>query len=531
MAAPAKAQPSNRQVIYIDAQDDIASLIEVVEKADKRIVVLVLPKRPEVLSSVVNMKLLRESGLQFDKKIVLVTTDRAILAIAANVKLPVAATLSSQPVIPDPDAMIDEPAEDQPTASTVVQPGPTDQPKPVAKSIKVPNFSRFVKRLLLIATGLTLIVVAWLVAFRILPQAEIQIETNLEVIEDIVLEVTLSPEASRLNIEQKIVPFHLDTKDHELTETVNASGEKRVGVQASGLIKLTNCTDAAVTIPAGTILVADGLTYTNQQEVSLEGGNFNSSGDCKSLGDHAKTVTINATEVGEQYNFTGFRVYALPDGFSGKITAETTDLVDGPSPIAGGSDEIVNYITQVDLDQANSQLALQRSDDTIKSNLQQQLIRSNLIPLNDTFMVDIIETEADVVVDQEADSGLLTQQLSYSLGGVSSDDIKVLLHPLIESQANGLALVDDGLSSAQFTLKIIDDDLYQLKIAVIAQVGSTLVEADVFNQIKGLPAKEVSESLRQQDGIVNVQIKLSPPWINNIPTDINKVKIEIINDD
>ncbi len=90
----------NKDVIYIEPEDDITDIILKIENSKEKIVALVPPKKAGVFRSVVNIKLMTKTATAAKKKIVLVTTDPSIKKIAANVKLPVTKNLQSAPTIP-----------------------------------------------------------------------------------------------------------------------------------------------------------------------------------------------------------------------------------------------------------------------------------------------------------------------------------------------------------------------------------------------------------------------------------------------
>jgi len=52
----------NKDVIYIDVEDDITAIIGKIKASSEKIVALVPPKRVGVLQSAVNLRLLRTHG-------------------------------------------------------------------------------------------------------------------------------------------------------------------------------------------------------------------------------------------------------------------------------------------------------------------------------------------------------------------------------------------------------------------------------------------------------------------------------------
>lgn len=90
----------NKDVIYIEPEDDITDIILKIENSKEKIVALVPPKKAGVFRSIVNIKLMAKTATTAKKKIVLVTTDPSIKKIAASVKLLVTKNLQSAPTIP-----------------------------------------------------------------------------------------------------------------------------------------------------------------------------------------------------------------------------------------------------------------------------------------------------------------------------------------------------------------------------------------------------------------------------------------------
>jgi hypothetical protein len=91
----------NKDVIYIEPEDDITDIITKIENSKEKIIALVPPKKAGILRSIVNIKLLVKAGTAAKKTIVLVTTDPSIIKLAASVKLPVTKDLTTAPTIPD----------------------------------------------------------------------------------------------------------------------------------------------------------------------------------------------------------------------------------------------------------------------------------------------------------------------------------------------------------------------------------------------------------------------------------------------
>lgn len=90
----------NKEVIYLEAEDDITDILTKLQQAEQKLVALVPPKKSSILRSSVNMKLVARVAKECDKIVVVVTQDPAVVKMAMSTRIPVAKTLQSRPVIP-----------------------------------------------------------------------------------------------------------------------------------------------------------------------------------------------------------------------------------------------------------------------------------------------------------------------------------------------------------------------------------------------------------------------------------------------
>ena len=102
----------NKDVIYIDVEDDITAIIGKVKDAQSKIVALVPPKRIGVLQSSVNLQLLARAATQSNKRLVLISSNSALMALAAAAKLPGANNQQSKPELAQISALDIDDGED-----------------------------------------------------------------------------------------------------------------------------------------------------------------------------------------------------------------------------------------------------------------------------------------------------------------------------------------------------------------------------------------------------------------------------------
>lgn len=95
----------NKDVIYIDVDDDITAIIGKLKASKEKVVALVPPKHVGVLQSAVNLRLLARAAKQSGKHLALVTNNSALAGLAASASIPVAKTLQSQPELAEIPAL------------------------------------------------------------------------------------------------------------------------------------------------------------------------------------------------------------------------------------------------------------------------------------------------------------------------------------------------------------------------------------------------------------------------------------------
>ena len=93
----------NKDVVYIEPEDDITDILVNIKGAKNKIIALVPPKKAGVLHSAVNFKLIAKTAAKNGKTVVLITSDESLLRLANNVKMPTAKSLQSKPKLPEMD--------------------------------------------------------------------------------------------------------------------------------------------------------------------------------------------------------------------------------------------------------------------------------------------------------------------------------------------------------------------------------------------------------------------------------------------
>jgi hypothetical protein len=562
----AKEKLGGRDTVYIDTDDDVTSIIEKVKESDSSVLALVPPKRVGVLQSVVNLKLLQRAAKSSRKKIEIITTDAALVALAAGLRIPVAKNLTTQAELPAPldfddtdsdvingdelaigdlarvaekSANARDSDEDKEISAAVAaietddkikndldaDGEPDDAPEEPRKSKKppkakrVPNFDSFRKKLLIFGTlGVALIVfLVWAIVFAPHGTITIAAETTPKNIEVVAL---LRPNAAT-NIAEKIVQPTI--KQIKKTETIDftATGSKDVGEKAKGDVNIyVRSASAPMTLSAGTTFASNGLQFTLDQAVTVS-GNVNACSIISGAIYCSASASITASAIGSSYNIDSNTEFTIAGKGGTAYAVAKNDFT-------GGAKETVKVVQQSDLDLATEKLKNQGDQNKIKDDLKAQMGDDGIV-LEDSFAANYGTISSKPGVDEVVTSGngTATMEITYTLIGITKTDLKNLIGTQLGDLENQ-KVYNDGVSGAKF--KNFTDNggnKYSITINTTAQIGPDLDTRK--NQIKeqavGKRSGEIAQDIESIPGVSSVQVKFSPFWVSTAPA-ANKLTVE-----
>lgn len=534
---------TSKDTIYLDVEDEITAVIEKVHTAKHKIVALVLPKHATVFQSSVNMKLLKKAATASKKNLVLITSDKAVLAIAGATKLHVAKTLSTKPEIPasittpkdsDTDTITNtaegsvaekNDTDDNDDAIELDNTDPTDAPVDTESGIvtrkkrfKIPDFSSFSVRVGLGIALVILLFVLWLFGFVIMPRATITIETNT-MTTSVNTQVTARVGSSvELDLEDNILPATRAQVEKVDTVRIPATGERNVGNEATGIMNLTNCIDDGEDkiIPAGTSFSAGSLTFVTTQAVTLDFAIYAGNNCVSSDFGRDKDVPVVATQPGPNYNVSA-QSYA--SSISG-IRAFGSDM-------SGGTTELITVVSEEDVETARQQLrGASRAQALVE--LQENLQSQELRPINETLREGEPTFDVTPAVNAEASELEVRMTLSYSLLGLSEEDIEQMLeNEVIQKLEDDTQNIrNSGIDGVVFTLVDTPNEAdTRLTVETIALIGPEIDVDALKEEVVGMKRGDIERRIRSIDGVQSVIVEYSPAWITTTPKSANKIDI------
>ncbi|MCL1876729.1 baseplate J/gp47 family protein [Candidatus Saccharibacteria bacterium] len=557
-----------RDTIYIDADDDITSIIGKIKRSESSVVALVPPKRIGALQSVVNLKLLLRSAKAHRKTIAMITTDPALTSLATGLRIPIARNLTSQTEILE-SAMDDDDAdadvidgkdvaegeisrlsggekiarrdnnEDKEISAAVAaietddkvkndkdgDGKPDVKPDKTERKTHVPNFNKF-RKILLLGGGALILIIGFLIwAIGFAPNATITIMTKTRAVS--VNGTVKLQNSSPTNIDQNIIqPVVKQIKESEPVEFI-ATGEKEIGEKASGSVEIVNQTGHDITFPAGTSLrSSNGYDFTLNETVSIRAAEV--IGGVPQFGQ--KIVSITAVKIGEEYNLPAGSMMSISGG-----GAKVIVTVDSEG-LAGGSKKTVKVVSEADVEKVAEKIKKDAKDKEYEmiGKLKKQMGDSATV-VDGSFAIAFGDIAAKPKIGESAENtkATVTIEVTYTLIGLSNTDLENWLTMMVEKEADikgskTQRVYNTGLSQVKFEFSPVDSTV-EISTAS-ARVGASLDEKQIKKDAVGKRSGQIKEDIERKNGVEKVNVDFAPFWVSSAPSE-DKITIKFVTDD
>ena len=585
----------NKDVIYIEPEDDITDIIAKVKNAKTKIVALVPPKKAGVLRSVVNFKLIAKTALQHNKTVVLISADENLVKFAQSVKMPVAKSLSSKPQLAtddeaefgdadeESDIIEEEPETETSTSKSekkdvksdhekshkddkkaeavkakkseeVVTEDEIDEEADTDKKVakkksnqKVPNIKKYRTQIIIGSVFAVIMVVVLVWAFAFAPAAKVivHIRTSDQGFSET---IKLTTDQDKEDIDAGI--FYMEEKAIEKTASADfeATGEVDKGTKASGTLTVKRTSPVsivgngrdAITIPVGTKFTYNSLTYVSTAASTLravDGKDFDTDtckvstslvATCDLSKDVTTTVKIEAIENGDKYNMG-----AVNSGWTASISGATPT---SSAAISGGTSKIVKIVSKDDLAAAEENL-----DITGESDAKKELIDENsddAIVIKSSFNIENGQLSSSPALGEEVNGNTkpkVTKKTTYKVYTVSRDAVSQYIEKTVEEGLGDDTRTVYATGAGKDEEKVIaffesyknNNGEYTAKLKSTVKIGPRVTPEMISEKILGQKVGQVRTMLTSINGVADVEINRSYFWVTKIPSDINKVEIEI----
>jgi hypothetical protein len=577
---------NKKDTIYIDVDDEITAVIHKVINSKSKLVALVLPKRASIFHSSVNLKLLKAKTIKAGKNLVLVSTDANLLALAGVVGINVAKNLQDKPSIPEVNKEVvktDSSKDDDPdsgksnkdisdkkanTTEETEDLEATDQSKSIGefaalatiggepeledndviefdndakkpetekpkklkidKKLKVPDFGRFQKILIIAAVAIIALVVLYVFAFIELPKAKIIIESSTSTLSS-TIPLSLDSTQTALNNTDTVVPANMQSIQKTVTSSpVNTTGSKQIGIYATGTVNVTNPSPDSIDVPQGTVFTegTSGNSYQTTSDTTVAACpvadlQYNKNTMSYTCNAPAQAIDVAATAYGINYNIGPASDYTTNDtDFPGSYSGSKMSGATPPST--------VQTVAQADINTANKEIVAPVSA-TIEQQLEQEITSAGFTPEISTYVAATpIITDSNTVGTQ-TNTVTATGTYSYSMYGVHVADLDTVITNAVglssSFNASKQSILDTGSAGATFTVEGSTASAIKVSMDVSSVIGPKLNVAQLKTQSAGQSSAKIINNISSIPGVQSVTIKYSPFWVTAMTHNTKKITI------
>jgi hypothetical protein len=513
--SPVDGEP---QLLYLEPDDEITSVIRRLRGADAGRVILVAPGRSRATSSVVALRLLQRAAAETGRSV-------ALVADASTRSLAGEAGIAAFASVADATSPTPSPAEPMtPTRAPIhvvrgAGGAPLQSSRPIlatdgmeetvavhlpppAKAGSSGRGRRRTPRLPRWPWLVALLVVALAAGAALLPGATVRITP------------------ATVPVDPRTYPIIVaiagrQTGELHATKPGTATGQRLEQVAATGTVTFINWSLVAVEVAQGTRVSVGGTTaFSTIERFVVQRGRFN-----------GQEIQPGQGSVG---------AIAVVPGVDGNVAAAAIDTVDDAGVrtfLRGSPDNPNRLVTNADamtggLETPHS--VIQQSDidavvTAIRVDLQDQLTAA-LAADPDRLYAGALDTEVptvDVPVDllgkEDTPTFELSGTLAYDRAYASRADVEATARSALLADTNavpaGTAIVDNSISVDMGDPIVVGEEL-QVQASVTAAAATRIDEAQVRDRIAGLTVDEAKSTLKP---LGEIDVDLWPAWVDRVP--------------
>lgn len=581
----------NKEVIYLEPDDDITDILMKLQQAKEKLVALVPPKKATILRSAVNMKLVAKAAKESEKIAVVVTADPAILKLAMAAKIPVAKNLQSRPVVPTEESLKESEASEQVIDENLDDKDPnpspngknansnakdasktsTKDPKSTSddftgksgdplelteeslengskdgkkankkgqkgdKNKKVPNFGKQRKKLIIGAVTGVLLIILLVWAFVFAPYAEITVAISA-VTKNFAETVNFTTNMEEENVDEGKFYVEKVTFEQKQEADFTATGQEDKGDKARGSVTVSKSfnpatslgeTVSGISVESGARFISGGKTYVATTSGSAAGWDGESELTC-----NGKTYKGNSAIKGIktpcQISVT-VSVEALNSGEEFNISSDSSWEKYGGNTVSN-TGAISGGSTRM------VTVVVQSDINRAKEELLERdddAAKESLYKLVKDNMLPIDESYTIEANDAEATPGIgaeVNGSTQPKISITTTYSVYVIEKSKVEQfidQKSDLADDQKIYSYGDPYFEHFTNIEESARLKTTTESGPTVTEAEILEQVKGRKVGEVQSELKGITGVSSVNIQTSFFWVTSVPNDSNKVKVEL----
>ena len=485
-----------QQVLYLEAEDDLPAIRELLEGAQAKRVLLVVPKGSRIFREPLNLRILRRYASDLALDVALVTHDGRTKQLAKEEGI---ATLSSITRGQRGRWKSGSPRRSSAQRAAVARvEGLRSGLGDIGYSDSVIVWAGRVLGILLFLFLLVLVVG---LAALLIPEAKVTMVPYREVVEA-TLQLTANPDEEKPSLTSLTIPARIvETEVEQTGEIATVSKRDAPDAPAVGTITFINQTASPLEVlPGAVVRTATGTTvrFRTVTTATLEAV----------VGARAD-AEIEALQPGPVGNVDKATITEVEtSGLRGKVR------VINEQPTHGGGVKQVGVVTRADMDRLKAQL-YQQLQQRAYVELQNQLGEQEFLP-PESMTTEIMAEVYDQFLDAESDVLHLQMRILATGTAVDRANANLLAYDVLQERIP----VAYELQSEEITFSL-DEDAVQmdgrsviLDVTASAPLVVNVDRSEVRSAVSGLKAEEAVEALAETFALdAPPVVEVQPEWI------------------
>lgn len=350
--------------------------------------------------------------------------------------------------------------------------------------------------------------------FYLLPRVTVTVLLSPQTIEDSAV-LTVDPKATAADSSNKIIPGYTQSKSVSGDKTVAVTGKKSIGDPAKGTVVVYNKVTAAKTFSKGTVLSANGLSFTLDSDISIA----SASEDIGSITFGKATANVTAKDIGPNGNLSSGSEFVFAGIDSSQVSARND------TAFTGGTSKQVAVVSRADQDGLVASLTTD-----LVSQAKSQLLSAatgGQTLVDQTIKTTVSDKTFDQEIDQQASQ--LHGKITITVSGVSiSDaDVKALLTSLVSGKVpSGYALAADKTNVSVSNVTVKKDGTITLTAKLSSIALPTIDTVGLKGMLAGKDVNAALSMLKQTTGVAGAEYKFSfSPTKSRLPMNKNNITI------
>ena len=233
-------------------------------------------------------------------------------------------------------------------------------------------------------------------------------------------------------------------------------------------------------------------------------------------------ITVVAKEVGDSYNVAAGAEVKLNINTTKKYTVSSTAMT-------GGSSKVVTVVSKEDVETASSSLEMAQQNE-VREELASEF-SSDYVFLGDMKQSEAKITTSPALNEEVGDNVTpkIVKEVSFTMYAVPRDQVETYIKTVVSANLGDdtQEIYDSGIDKAFFEAFKNSDNDGSAKLKTTTKTGPRVTDEMVREKALGKKVGEVQSLLKSIKGVSSVKVDTSYFFVTSVPTDTNKVEVNI----